>query len=342
MSSYIRSRPHPDSASTTRSRRAALIALALPFLFGACGGGDGKDSDASSDKATSTTVADRVQGQVAGYDLAVGPPGRFILGIYNESRGPVGYGTVPFKFFFLGTDQPTGTPQPGPTASATYLPLPGSPPPPADTSKPVYLSTDQRGVYAAQVAFDRPGAWGVEATVDLGGPQTIRIGFKVKAKHEVPAPGEAAPPSQNLTVSTPDVPPAAIDSRASATTPVPDPELHQTTVAQALGEKRPVLLVISTPTYCESRFCGPVTDMAAALAKDYGNRARFIHIEFWKDFKANQISDAAREWVGKGQDITEPWVFLIGADGKIAARLDNVATKGELEPLLQRLPAIPA
>ena len=34
----------------------------------------------------------------------------------------------------------------------------------------------------------------------------------------------------------------------------------------------------------------------------------------------------------------EPWVFLIGADGRIAARWDNVATRGEIEPLLRDLP----
>jgi hypothetical protein len=31
-------------------------------------------------------------------------------------------------------------------------------------------------------------------------------------------------------------------------------------------------------------------------------------------------------------------VFVIGADGRITARFDNVATRGELEPLLERLP----
>ncbi|MGH9896959.1 MAG: hypothetical protein ACREA0_34165, partial [bacterium] len=206
----------------------------------------------------------------------------------------------------------------------------------------VYLPTDQRGVYAAQVPFDRAGFWEVEATVDLGGPQTARSTFKVLPSHQVPAPGDAAPASQSLTVSTPGAAPAAIDSRASEATPVPDPELHQTTVAQALAEKRPVLLVISTPTYCVSQFCGPVTDMVAELAKAYGNRARFIHIEVWKDYKAQQLNDAAREWIARGENVNEPWVFLIGADGKISIRLDNVASRTELEPALRSLPILQA
>jgi hypothetical protein len=314
------------------------VALAVSLTLSACGGGGKHAAKGGTKDTTSSTTPDKVQGSVASYDLAVGPATRFILGIFNEAKGPVGYGTLAFSFFFLGETSASGRPQPGPTATATYLPLPGSPPPPADTSKPVYLPTAQRGVYAAGVAFDRPGYWGVSATLDLGGTQKVNTAFKVLAKHAVPAPGDAAPPTQNLTLSTPGAPPEAIDSRASATTPVPDAELHRATVAQALAEKRPVLLVISTPTYCVSLFCGPVTEMVSGLAKDYANRARFIHIEVWKDYKAQQLNDAAKEWIAKGEDINEPWVFLVGADGKIAARFDNVVTRSELEPWLQKLP----
>jgi hypothetical protein len=315
---------------------AAVAALTLS----ACGGGGKQAAKGNSSGSPSSTAPDKVEGSVASYDLAVGPPARFLLGIFNQAKGPVGYGTVTFNFFFLGESQASGTPQPGPTASATYLPLPGSPPAPADTSKPVYLPTDQRGVYSADVAFDRAGYWGVSTTVDLNGPQRVNTAFRVLAKHAVPAPGDPAPPSRNLTVSTPGAPPEAVDSRASANTPVPDPELHQTTVAQALAEKRPVVLVVSTPTYCVSLFCGPITDMVDGLAKQYADRARFIHIEVWKDYKAQQLNDAAKEWIARtaDQDVNEPWVFLIGADGKITARFDNVVTRGELEPLIQKLP----
>jgi hypothetical protein len=322
-------------------RRSPALALAVAacLLLAACGGGDKKeDGKADTTATTQASGPDKVSGSVASYDVAVGPPGRFMFGLFNEAKGPIGYGTAAFSFFFLGTNSASETRQPGPTATATYLPLPGSPPPPADASKPVYLPTDQRGVYAATVAFDKPGFWGVATVVDLGGPQEVKTAFKVLPKHAVPAPGDAAPATQNLTVNSPGAAPEAIDSRASANTPVPDAELHQTTVAQALSEKRPVVLVVSTPTYCVSLFCGPVTDMVADLAKTYATKARFIHIEVWKDYKAQQLNDAAKEWIARGEDINEPWVFVIGADGKVSARFDNIVTKGDLEPLLQALP----
>ena len=323
-------------------RTAAIaVALTVSLALTGCGGGGGKkDGDSTQTTAGTSSGTDKVQGAVASYDLAVGPPSRFMLGMFNEAdgKGPIGYGTAALSFFFLGENDASGTPQPGPTATASYLPLPGSHTPPGDTSRPVYIPTDQRGVYAADVAFDRPGFWGVSAVIDLDGRQQVNVPFKVLPEHNVPFPGDTAPASQNLTVSTPGAAPEAIDSRASASTPVPDAELHQTTVAQALAEKRPVLLVISTPTYCVSQFCGPVTDVIADLAKTYANRARFIHIEVWKDYKTKQLNDAAKEWIAKGGDINEPWIFLIGSDGKVTARFDNIATRDVLEALLQKLP----
>ena len=319
---------------------AIAIALAISLALTGCGSDDKKDQQSNgTDTTTGTSTGpDKVQGSVASYDLAVGPAGRFMVGMFNEAKGPIGFGTAAFSFFFLGENDASGAPQPGPTATGAYLPLPGSHTPPGDTSKPVYLPTDQRGVYAADVTFDRPGFWGVSAVIQLDGRQEVKTAFKVLPKHEVPFPGDPAPASQNLTVTTPGAAPEAIDSRASATTPVPDADLHQTTVAQALAEKRPIVLVVSTPTYCVSQFCGPVTDVVADLAKTYANRARFIHIEVWKDYKAQQLNDAAKEWISAGSNVNEPWVFLIGSDGKVAARYDNIASHEAVEAFLQKLP----
>jgi hypothetical protein len=321
--------------------RTASIAAALAagLALTGCGGDDKKEANGGSAETSSSTTPDVVQGSIASYDLAVGPAARVMYGMYNEAKGAIGYGTAQFSFFFLGADCSGKTREPGPTATAHYLHLDNQPAP-ADTSKAQYLN--QKGVYAADVAFDRPGFWGISSAVDLGGPQKAASCFTVLPKHIVPAPGDAAPASQNLTMTTPGAPPEAIDSRASARTPVPDQELHQTTVAQALAEKRPVVLVISTPTYCVSQFCGPVTDTVADLARTYADRARFIHIEVFKNYKATtlaeQLNDAAKEWIARGGDTQEPWVFVIGSDGKITARFDNIVTRAELEPLLQKLP----
>ncbi|MGH9267783.1 MAG: TlpA family protein disulfide reductase, partial [Acidimicrobiales bacterium] len=279
----------------------------------------------------------------ASFDVAVGEPRRFLVGLFSDDRGNVGYGTVEFNFSYLGTDRAEDDPRPGPSATAGFLPVPGSEPP-TPPQGPVFLRPSEgRGVYAADVGFDQPGIWEVEVTADLvtGGTVRATSAFEVLPAHQVPAEGDIAPQSENLTVHSQGVAANAIDSRASDDEPVQDPELHGTTIAEAARAGRPAVVVFSTPTFCVSRFCGPVTDMVGGLAADYADRASFIHVEIWRDFEAHQLNDTAAEWLTRnGADGNEPWVFLIGADGRIAARWDNVATPREITAALERLPVI--
>jgi peroxiredoxin len=83
-----------------------------------------------------------------------------------------------------------------------------------------------------------------------------------------------------VTVAAKGVPGQAIDSRARTEGEVPDPELHQTAIAQAITQRPPL----------------------------------------------------------RRGDLHEPWVFVIGPDGRIAARFDNVASRTELEAAPERLP----
>ena len=212
---------------------------------------------------------------------------------------------------------------------------------PDKTAPEVISPSGPKGVYAAQAGFDRAGIWQTHVVATIDGKQRqADTSFQVLERHAIPAVGDAAIPSENLTVSTPGASPASIDSRASAGGLVPDPELHQSTIAAAVAAHRPTVVVFSTPVYCVSRFCGPITDMVGELAKTYGDRASFIHVEIWKDYQQQTANKAATDWLYRNDNLNEPWVFLIGADGKIAARWDNVTTKAEVEPLLQKLPVI--
>lgn len=310
--------------------RFVAAGLLLAASLVACSGGSG--TDVKTDLAAS----------VASYDLAVGPPARMTVGLQTDSAGGtsklVSYGKITLRFVYLGTQQnPTQGPL-GPAATATFLPLPGSTvPSPAPTQPRILSSTDARGVYATQAGFDKSGFWGVQVDAKVGA--TIHRGtasFPVGDRHTVPAPGDAAPLSNTLTVSSIDVPKAAIDSRAGDSGEIPDPELHRTTLAASLAAGRPSVVVFSTPVFCQSQFCGPVTDMVDELSRAYSDRADFIHVEVWKDGQKRVLNDTMNEW----HMDAEPWVYVIGADGKIVLRLDNVATRAEIEPFLQHLPVI--
>lgn len=312
---------------------AAVLVLALSAA--------GCSPEAEQASPTDGTGGDRLAPQVASYDLAVGSQ-RFMVGLLTQEAGLVGGGEVSLKFAYLGTREEETTGEVVAEATATYLPIPaeagGAPPEVPDRPSAISAPTGT-GVYSAEVSFDRAGFWGVviEADLEGEGPVVGRTTFEVAETHRYPSIGEDAPLSENHTIHSAEVPPAAVDSRARDGRDIPDPELHSMTVAQAVASGLPTVLVVSTPTYCVSRFCGPITDMVHDLSGDYSGVANFVHIEVWRDFEAQEVNRAAAEWVLREQNILEPWVFLIGPDGKISGRWDNVATRGEIEPVLTTL-----
>ena len=312
--------------------RRLAAAMAVLSVLVACGGGDGDSAQPNPDDLAV---------QVASYDLAVGGPTRFILGLLTVDQRLVGLGTVDLRFSYVGTRE-SSDPQPfGPPVKAEYLPIHGSVVPSPPPSEPqIVRSSDTRGVYAAQTTFDRAGFWEVEATAMIEGKARKGKGaFAVNEDHAIPAPGDQALPTETLTLTTPDVPRPAIDSRAGSGE-IPDPDLHRRTIAASLGAHRPIVAVFATPVYCTSRFCGPITDMVDELAHQYADRADFVHVEIWRDFQNRTVNKSAADWVLRNDELNEPWIFVIGADGRITHRFDNVATRGEIEPLLQALPVI--
>ncbi len=281
----------------------------------------------------------QLNASVASYDLSMVGPQRFLVGLTTLDNRLVSFGPIRLAFSFLGEKKASGTPRPGPESTARWIPVPGTAISGPRTGPRVTLASQARGVYQAEgLRFDRAGFWQVVATADVQdlGARSGTAAFQVGERPAVSAPGQRAPASKNLTLSSKG-PRAAIDSRAS-TGPIPDPELHRNTVAAALAAHRPIVVVISTPVYCVSRFCGPITDTVQGLAKRYGDRATFIHIEVWHDFQKMEINRAAADWIYRGGDLQEPWVYFVGSDGIIKARWDNVFDPAELEAMLQALP----
>jgi hypothetical protein len=320
-----------------RRSRLAAVAVVLGLLAVACSG-SGDDG-----RPTSAPSPDDLAAEVGSFDLAVGPPSRFLVGVFSNDQRFLVYGDVQFRFAYLGTKQDSAAAEYGSAVRARYIPVPGSTMPSPVPAKPQLVSgLEGRGVYATEAGFPRAGFYQVEVTADVEGTtRQTTAAFAVNERHAVPAPGDQALPTENLTLSSTDAPRGAIDSRAATGNgEIPDPSLHQTTIASALAAKRPAVVVFSTPVYCQSRFCGPITEMVEQLAPAYANRATFVHVEIWRDHQNQTINRAAADWLLRDGDLNEPWVFVIGADGKITARFDNVATADELTPLLDKLPVL--
>lgn len=310
-------------------------------------------SGCASGRSTGTTTSDhhseipdvgedQLAVAVPGFDLAVGGPQRFVVGLFTADKTDIGFGTVALRFRWFGdgggsaADAAFGDP-----VVAEFRLLPGSAGgSPIDV--PTVLTPDEgRGVYVANATFDRAGFWEVEVQGAVQGlnATTGTGAFEVAPETLVPARGEIALASDNATLETIGVAPESLDSRATGDG-VPDPELHDITLRRAIETHAPAVVVFSTPTYCLSRFCGPVTDMVAELASRYEDRAAFIHIEIWQDFDQQRLNPTAEEWLSRDGNLQEPWVFLIGADGRIVDRWDNVVIRDDLVGYLDALPVI--
>jgi len=281
----------------------------------------------------------------ASFDIAVGEDQRLLVGLFTPERQLVAHGEVELGLAYLG-DGSESSAEIEQSVPARFVPVPGGEV--TETSEaPALVEDTGTGVYAAEVDLDRAGVWGLRVVGELedGTPVSGNRTFQVREEHLVPAPGDEAPRVDNLTLADVEsgaVPAVQLDSRAQdANSEVAFPELHTHTVADSIAAGRPVVVAVATPVYCRTRFCGPLTEVMAELAAEYDDRADFIHLEVWEDFDAQRLNEAAAAFIQTELGGNEPWTFLIGADGRIAARWDNILDIDELTGLLEALPVLP-
>ncbi len=323
------------------TRRVLVPLVAIVLAATACSDGVGSGPGAGETPAPSVT-GNGLSVAPASFDLAVGEGARFTAGVFTPERELVVGGEVQMQFVYLGEEQAATSGESVATTTGTFLPVPGREPE-GDLDQPrLTEEPTATGVYETTVDFDRSGFYGVVVSADVRDLGEVRgtASFQVLPEHQVPTVGEPAPKVSNDLVGS-DADPVAIDSRAQNNDgQVPDPQLHDRTVADAIEAGEPTVVVLSTPVYCVSRFCGPITEYVEGLAERFGDRAEFIHIEVWRDFETRELNPAAAEWIqpesGSGG---EPWVFLVGPDGNVQARWDNVLDGRELEAALEDLPS---
>lgn len=295
----------------------------------------------SADEETGPSPGGTINALFASYDVAVGLNPRVTVGLVDDDYKQVSFGTAEMRFAYVGDGTSDGEPEAAPAGApvtAQWIALPGQDLPASATTPRLVDPTEGTGVYAARdVRFDRPGFWEVRVEVDVDGkPRTTKTAFEVQPEHQVIAVGEEAPATDNPLPGATGVDSATIDSRAEDSGTVPDVALHSTSVADAIRSGLPTMVVVATPVFCQSRFCGPITDAVEELAEKYEGRANFVHLEVWEDYEAERLTTAAEEWIvpADGEGGSEPWVFLVDSEGVVVDRWDNVASEPELRGAL--------
>jgi hypothetical protein len=171
-----------------------------------------------------------------------------------------------------------------------------------------------KGIYETRVALAKPGLWA--ALVLTRTPQGFVAGlaqFVVRKSSAIPNVGQRPPLIHTPTAASVGGDLAKIDTR------IPPDDMERVDFASVIG-RRPVALLFSTPALCQSRVCGPVTDIALQLEHEFGARVTFIHTEVYVD---NNASKGLRPQLLAFHLQTEPWLFTFNRRGRVAARLEG-------------------
>jgi len=177
-----------------------------------------------------------------------------------------------------------------------------------------------RRIYVAHLRIPRPGRYWLVAEPQGAGLQALGA-IDVSSRSLSVAVGARAPRSDTPTLAT------APAAQITTSTP-PDLPLLRYSVAESLAAHVPFVVTFATPKFCTSRTCGPVVDVVEAVRKQFAARGiRFIHVEV---FEHNDPTRGYNRWMRQWGLRSEPWVFLVGRDGRVKAKFEGSVSQREL------------
>lgn len=193
------------------------------------------------------------------------------------------------------------------------------------------------GVFVAHPEFDVAGSWELEATITTMDDVEVsaRSAFPVKETSDTPTVGDPAPPS--ITPKASEVE----DLSHITTSSEPDPDLYAVSIHEAVAEDKPFVVLFATPAYCVSFTCGPQVAELSGLHDRLGDVANFIHVEVFRDphlIEGGRPTGGLVESVNEWGLPTEPWTFIVDAQGIVRAKFEQYTPASVIEEaLLQTL-----
>jgi hypothetical protein len=319
-----------------RSLTAGLLAGAL--LVAGCGGGSDNEGTGSRDRpapdpsefpAADGRPLEQVLSAATGEGPVVSPAAQVLR---------LGKNRFPFGVFTLDREQVTdaqvaiyaapGAGLKGPAIGPFTARIEDLTTEPAFRAKTTSDDPDAAQVaYVTEIPLNKAGAWSFGALTKEGDSYTgslLPTPSKV-GEFDPVAVGDPAP-----RVSTPtadEAPIGEIDTRE------PPDSMHDTDLADVLGEK-PVVLLFATPALCQTRVCGPVVDAEEQVKRDFGDDVAFIHQEVYVD---NDINKGPNEQMRAYRLTSEPWLFVIDRNGKVSTAIEGAFSVSELEQAVRRV-----
>jgi hypothetical protein len=268
-----------------------------------------------------TTLADvakghqqNVQMNTAGFEILSGKPDRLVFNLIDPTDGSAV--TAPMVQVWIAKDQQT--PATGPL-TATYR----------DDGLP-----KDKGFYEIRLTIPSDGTWLAVAKAQRSGRPTPDYGaaqFQVGIQNQMPKPGQQAVSAQTPTYKVH----RGVNPICTATPVCP---MHSISLDAALKNGKPTVLILATPKFCQSQLCGPETDVVGAVSKEFTGRINFIHVEVYRDAKADTIQ---RQILSPGANAyrldQEPVIYYIDTSGMIVNRVIGPADRSEVRDAAQTL-----
>ena len=299
-------------------RRLLLVLSAAGLvLAAACGDSSKEGSSEAGDAASCRAPFQKALSGVEAYpvfassDVAVGE-NRLLVGLLNDDDAPIGAPDIDMHIQFFDLSE-----CPEEAAGAADMEF-------------IWSIKPAVGLYKTNATFDSAGTWGAEVTITGSGlDETVKASFDVKEAPSTPAIGDEAP-----SVDTPTSEDVK-DLSEISTDDKPDPRYYDVSVADALKRKEPFVIAFATPKFCQTQTCGPTLDIVKSVAQEFP-KVTFIHVEPYElpaDPAALEPSEAVQEW---GLP-SEPWVFVVDEEGKVAAKFEGSLAPAELEEAVNDL-----
>ncbi|HET7473470.1 MAG TPA: hypothetical protein VFJ71_10115 [Candidatus Limnocylindrales bacterium] len=196
------------------------------------------------------------------------------------------------------------------------------------------------GVYAGRATFPTAGKWTADFITAAPGSaqEQLTFGFDVRDRANVISPGDPAP-----SVDTPTLADVGGDVAKISSDTKPDADFYQVSEADALAAKKPFVLIFATPKFCQTATCGPTLDKLKPVAAAHPEMT-FINVEPY-ELKADggslqPVLDAGGNLTPVPATIafklsTEPYVFVVGADGIVKSSFELVFSPDEIEAAIK-------
>ncbi len=189
--------------------------------------------------------------------------------------------------------------------------------------------------YALRAELDEPGIY--DLTIGIEGTESeLVVQLFDPSEVSVPLIGEAFPSVVTPTFDEP----STIDRLCTRVETCP---FHTVSADRVMTEGRPMALLVATPAFCSTAYCGPVLETLIDESARFPD-VEFLHVEVYEntdEVEGNYADPRIRlapAIVDLGLEF-EPSLFLVSAEGILIDRIDNVFDSTELAAALTALTA---